>query len=144
MSHEPVGMPRAGSHRSDMLIISLFAIIALSLSPGPTARAEDPPVAGATTAKPQPAPPAPTATTGTAKSAAAAVPEAIDRQPYRIALHLALDPSARIDEARRLALLKQWLALVHRFVGPPWIVSIASLPSPLASGNLEQVFDSIQ
>ncbi len=52
-------------------------------------------------------------------------------------MHLALDPSARIDEARRSALLKQWLALVHRFVGPPWIVTIASPPSPLASGNLE-------
>ena len=87
--------------------------------------------------KPQPAPPAPAATPGTAKTPAAAVPEAIDRQPYRIALHLALDPSARIDEARRPALLKQWLALVHRFVGPPWIVTIASPPSPLASGNLE-------
>ena len=34
-------------------------------------------------------------------------------------------------------LLKEWHALVHRFVGPPWSVTIASQPSPLASGNLD-------
>jgi hypothetical protein len=34
-------------------------------------------------------------------------------------------------------LLNQWQALVRRLVGPPWVISIASRPSPLASGDLE-------
>ena len=34
-------------------------------------------------------------------------------------------------------MLKQWQAQVRRFVGPPWIITIAVTPSPLASGNLE-------
>ncbi|MBV8126212.1 MAG: hypothetical protein JO114_00945 [Planctomycetaceae bacterium] len=50
---------------------------------------------------------------------------------------LSFDPSARIDHARRTALLKQWQAQVRRFVGPPWIITIAVTPSPLVSGNLE-------
>ncbi len=54
----------------------------------------------------------------------------IDRQPYRIELHLALDPSARIDAARRAVLLKEWQSLVHRFVGPPWIVSARQSAQP--------------
>jgi hypothetical protein len=70
-------------------------------------------------------------------AAAAAAPESIDRQPYRIELHLSFDPSARIDRARRAVLLKQWLAQVHRFVGPPWTIALAVPPSPLASGDLE-------
>jgi hypothetical protein len=69
----------------------------------------------------------------------ASVPVAIDRLPYRIELHLALDSSARIDEARRTSLLKQFLALVHRFVSPPWLITIANPPSPLASGDLESL-----
>jgi len=64
---------------------------------------------------------------------------AIDRLPYRIELHLAVDPSARIDEAWRTSLLKQFLALVHRFVGPPWLITIATTPSPLAGGDLESL-----
>ncbi len=90
-----------------------------------------PAVSGEDAARPGPAPAAPAATP------APAAPEAIDRQPYRIELHLAFDPSARIDGARRTALLKEWLAQVRRFVGPPWIVTVAAQPSPLASGDLE-------
>ena len=120
-----------------MLTISIFAIVALGVPPGFAAPAEDPPAAGAAGGIPRPAVPAPPQRPAQPSAPSAAVPEAIDRQPYRIALHLALDPAARIDEARRLALLKQWLALVHRFVGPPWIVTIVNPPSPLASGNLE-------
>lgn len=139
MSHQPVALHWAGARLGGRLTMSLFAILALALPFGPAARAEDPPKggSGATSGKPQPAPPAPTGTTGATRSPEAAAPEAIDRHPYRIALHLVLDPSARIDEDRRRALLKQWLTLVHRFVGPPWIVTIASPPSLLASSNLE-------
>jgi hypothetical protein len=80
--------------------------------------------------------PAARSPSGTPAAAASPAPEAIDRQPYRIELHLSFDPSARIDLARRTALLKQWQAQVRRFVGPPWIITIAATPSPLASGNL--------
>jgi hypothetical protein len=66
-------------------------------------------------------------------------PEPLDRQPYRIEFHLAIDPSSRIDHARREILLRQWQALVHRFIGPPWQVTIAARPSPLAGGNLESL-----
>lgn len=77
-------------------------------------------------------------TSGSSPAAtASATSEAIDRQPYRIELHLSFDPSARIDHARRASLLRQWMAQVHRFVGPPWSITVAVPPSPLASGNLE-------
>jgi hypothetical protein len=84
----------------------------------------------------RPSPPT-TSAPAAAPASAPSAPEPIDRQPYRIELHLSLDPSARIDHARRAALLKQWQALVHRFVGPPWMVTVASQPTPLANGNLE-------
>ena len=74
-----------------------------------------------------------------AGTAMAAADEPIDRQPYRIELHLAFDPSARIDAACRSVLLKEWQSLVRRLVGPPWIITIASQPSPLASGDLESL-----
>jgi hypothetical protein len=78
------------------------------------------------------------AASGVAATASAA-PEAIDRQPYRIELHLSFNPSARIDQACRAILLRQWQAQVRRFVGPPWIITIAAPPSPLASGNLDRL-----
>ncbi len=96
-------------------------------SPDPAAA--QPPVKAEPTVPSPPGPPA----------AATPAPEAIDRQPYRIELHLSFDPSARIDHARRAALLKQWQAQVRRFVGPPWIITIAEPPSPLASGSLERL-----
>jgi hypothetical protein len=80
------------------------------------------------------------ATPKTAVGAAAHEPsasEALDRQPYRIELHLSFDPSARIDQARRSTLLRQWQAHVRRFVGPTWIITVAVPPSPLASGDLK-------
>ena len=86
-----------------------------------------------------PANPRPSVPTTPTPAPASPASEAIDRQPYRIELHLSLDPSARIDLRRRAALLKEWQALVHRFVGPPWIVTTAAQPSPLASGNLESL-----
>ncbi|WP_165219310.1 hypothetical protein [Aquisphaera insulae] len=74
-----------------------------------------------------------------AKPSAAAASEPIDRQPYRIDLHLAIDPSARIDRGGRTRLIREWQALVHRFVGPPWLVSVAPKPSPLADGDMEDL-----
>ena len=141
LNHEPVKHSPARSRQRGVLTPQLFTFLALAVAPWPAALAEDPPAATAKAVKsqPQPANPAPPPTPGEVKPPppSAALLEEIDRQPYRISLHLSLDPSARIDEARRSALLKQWSALVHRFVGPPWIVTIASQPSPLASGHLE-------
>jgi hypothetical protein len=62
--------------------------------------------------------------------------EPIERRPYRISFHLACDPSARIDAARRTDLLQQWHALVKRFVGPPWIVAIEPATGPLDSADV--------
>ncbi|QEH33877.1 hypothetical protein OJF2_24090 [Aquisphaera giovannonii] len=70
--------------------------------------------------------------------AAAARPgEPIDRLPYRIELHLAVDPSARLDRASLSRIVREWQALVRRFVGPPWAVTVAPKASPLAGGNLQ-------
>jgi hypothetical protein len=65
--------------------------------------------------------------------------EAIERRPYRISVHLACDPSARIDAARRTELLQQWHVLVKRFVGPPWSVTIEPDLGPLASVDVPTV-----
>ncbi len=114
---------------------------------------EDPPPAGQSKAtpaavqakiaapaqSPSPAQSGAQSTVGKSISSASAAPEAIDRQPYRIELHLSFDPSARIDHARRAALLKQWQSQVRRFVGPPWIIAIATPASPLASSDLESL-----
>ena len=62
--------------------------------------------------------------------------EPIERRPYRISFHLACDPSARIDAARRAELLQQWHVLVKRFVGPPWIVTIEPATGPLQSADV--------
>jgi hypothetical protein len=62
--------------------------------------------------------------------------EPIERRPYRISFHLACDPSARIDAARRAELLQQWHVLVKRFVGPPWIVTIEPATGPLDSADV--------
>ena len=65
--------------------------------------------------------------------------EAIERRPYRISLHLACDPSARIDVAKRAELLQQWQVLVKRFVGPPWAVTIEPDSGPLANVDVPTV-----
>jgi hypothetical protein len=62
--------------------------------------------------------------------------EPIERRPYRISFHLACDPSARIDAARRAELLQQWQVLVKRFVGPPWIVTTEPATGPLDSADV--------
>jgi hypothetical protein len=95
------------------------------------------PGAGATAAQ---APAAPQPAQGPARPAAPS--EGIDRQPYRIELHLAFDPSARMDQARRRALVRQFQTLVHRFIGPAWAINVAERPSTLAGGDLESLENS--
>jgi hypothetical protein len=65
--------------------------------------------------------------------------EPIERRPYRISLHMAFDPSARIDELKRADLIREWQILVRRFIGPPWVVSIADPPYPLANFELDSL-----
>src|SRR5690606_19625669 len=56
----------------------------------------------------------------------------IDRQPYKIQVHVAIDPATRIDPRRRADVLSAWTALVRRFVGGPWVVAVAEEGSPLS------------
>ncbi len=63
--------------------------------------------------------------------------ESIDRQPYRISLHIGFDPSARIDLAKRASLIREWQVLVRRFIGAPWAVTIADASSPLTTFELD-------
>jgi len=77
--------------------------------------------------------------------AAAAAPgaspnaEPIERQPYRIELHLIAAPSARLDEASRKVLIDRWRDLVHRFIGASWSVDLAEPPSPLVGDGLARL-----
>ncbi len=92
-------------------------------------------------------PPKPSVLAPTPPVAPAAVPdssssepsstEPLERQPYRIILHFGCHPSSRIDEARRSDLLRDWQVLVRRFVGAPWLISIATASSPLLDLDLE-------
>jgi hypothetical protein len=61
---------------------------------------------------------------------------ALDHEPYHISLHLVCDASARIDDAGRAYLLRQWQTLLRRFIGAPWVISIAPPSSPLAALDL--------
>jgi hypothetical protein len=83
-------------------------------------------------------PPAATAarTQATAERTATAA-EPIERQPYRIIFHLACHPSSRIDAARRADLLRDWQVMVRRFIGAPWLVSVAPPSSPVLDFDLE-------
>jgi len=65
------------------------------------------------------------------------VGEAIERQPYRILFYLGCDPSARIDEELRVELLRRWQVLARRFVGAPWVVTLAERGSPLGRIDVE-------
>jgi hypothetical protein len=61
----------------------------------------------------------------------------IERQPYKILVNLVCDPSARIDGARRASLVREWQVLVHRFIGSPWVVSLAPDSSPLSNLDVD-------
>jgi hypothetical protein len=64
------------------------------------------------------------------------VDEAIERQPYRILFYLGCGPSARIDETLRVELLKRWQVLARRFVGAPWVTTLAERNSALGNVDL--------
>lgn len=62
-----------------------------------------------------------------------------ERQPYRIEVHLAVDPETRLDTLRQAELVREWRTLITRFVGPPWDVSFRTTPSPLAGLSIESL-----
>jgi hypothetical protein len=93
----------------------------------PSQPAVPPPAASPSTPLPAPAePPVPASTAA----------EPLERQPYRIVFHLACHPSSRIDTARRVDLVRDWQVMVRRFVGAPWIVSIAPPSNPVLDLDL--------
>ena len=63
--------------------------------------------------------------------------EPVERRPYRISLHIGFDPIARIDDAKRAALIREWQVLVRRFIGAPWVVTIAEPSSPLCNMEVD-------
>jgi hypothetical protein len=82
---------------------------------------------------PAPKEPAPKEPAAEEPAPKAAPKEPIERRPYRISFHLGCDPAARFDEPRRTELLREWQVLVRRFVGTPWVLSIAGSSSPLCT-----------
>jgi hypothetical protein len=56
----------------------------------------------------------------------------VERQPYRISVHLTCDPSARYNAARRARLIADWQTLVRRLIGAPWVVTVAAPDDPLS------------
>jgi hypothetical protein len=73
------------------------------------------------------------------ESTAPPATEEISHQAYRISLHLSADPAARLDEAGRSDLLRNWQILARRFVGAPWVISIAPAASALSNLDLETI-----
>lgn len=59
--------------------------------------------------------------------------------PYRIEAAIRIDPKTRIDARSRDRLLTDWLALVHRFVGAPWDLTIAKDQGTDLAGPLESL-----
>jgi hypothetical protein len=144
--HHPACQSRASRGR---LTAAAFLVVAVSVSVflalrGRSVGQEPSTPAPDETSKPAPAtsqaePTAPTVSSSVPESAVASAEstEPMERQPYRIVVHLACHPSSRIDEARRADLLHDWQILVRRFVGAPWVISIAPPSSPLLELDLD-------
>lgn len=88
------------------------------------------------TATPPPKGKATSDTTSATSAATPKIPDPIERQPYRIVFHFACHASSRIDEMRKAQLVRDWQVLVRRFVGTPWIVTIAPPSSPVLDLDL--------
>ena len=63
-------------------------------------------------------------------------------RPYAIRAWVAINPSTRLDARGRADLVADWLALVRRFVGAPWIVEVAEGEGPLARRDIDALDDS--
>ena len=120
------------SNRGTIVVIALTGWLLVGAQPAATSpRPEAPPAPSSSTPAPEPSP------------GASSAAEPLERQPYRIVLHFACDPSARLDAARRADLLRDWLILVRRFVGAPWVVSLAPPSSPIATRDLDSLNPSV-
>ncbi|WP_406699926.1 hypothetical protein V5E97_13870 [Singulisphaera sp. Ch08] len=59
--------------------------------------------------------------------------------PYRIEASIRIDPKTRIDARSRDRLFAEWLALVHRFVGAPWDLTVAKDQATQFAGDLDSL-----
>jgi hypothetical protein len=138
--------------RCRSLSLALSIVVGAAAALGPRAPAQEsakvPVQPAASSAPAQPPAPAPGESPKPAVPGAAATPEAppksaprepIELRPYRISLHLRCEPSARVDATRRAVLLREWQVLVRRFIGAPWVVTIAEPASALSTVDLETV-----
>ena len=94
-------------------VVSLILVFGLVAARAAPTRAADPPNAGAS--------------------------EPIDQLPYKIAVHLAIEPEARVDERGRGRLLSAWQSLARRFVGAPWDWTIAEEGGAIAAVPPESI-----
>ena len=75
----------------------------------------------------------------TAGAQAPSKPIPIDKQPYAIRVLIDFDPSSRVDALRRASILDEWSALVHRFVGAPWVIEVSNDIGALAAIPVESL-----
>ena len=66
-------------------------------------------------------------------------PVPVERKPYAIRAFVDFEPAARVDSARRAAILDEWRALARRFVGPPWSIEVGegSGPNAIAASAID-------
>jgi hypothetical protein len=60
-------------------------------------------------------------------------------RPYRIRVWFDFAPDTRLDSLARSRLIEHWLALVKRFIGPPWDLDVAADSGPLAERTFEAI-----
>ncbi len=63
----------------------------------------------------------------------------VEQRPYAIRVWVVASPDSRLDDEGRERLIKDWHALVDRFVGAPWDLNVATGDGPLLGLDLEQV-----
>ena len=60
-------------------------------------------------------------------------------RPYKIRAHVSFEPATRIDGTARAILLRDWLTLIRRFVGDPWVVETVAESPRIAAGALDSL-----
>ena len=69
----------------------------------------------------------------------ASKPAPIDRKPYAIRVLIDFEAGARVDRARRSAILGDWSELARRFIGEPWSLDIADDLGPFPALAIEEL-----
>jgi hypothetical protein len=81
-----------------------------------------------------------TSTASSTSTAPKSKREPIEMLPYRIRIHLSIDPESRIDARSREIILRDWELMIRRFVGAPWKVEFAPEGTdPTYLGDLEDL-----